>query len=240
MTVSQINAQTIENLRRQIGRLEGLALGPRTAAISSGCPALDAILPARGLRPGTLSEWLAVGPGAGAATLALGAAREACRQGGALVVLDRAGEFYPPAAVARGIALSQLLLVRARSPADDLWALDQALRCPGVAAALAWTARLDPKTFRRLQLAAEAGGGLGLLLRPEGVRPEPSWADVRLLVAPLPTAAADGRRLRITVLRCRGGGRARSVDVELGHDSHPLSLDHLRTAAPQPGGSRRA
>ncbi|MGO8746506.1 MAG: hypothetical protein ACLQNE_11000 [Thermoguttaceae bacterium] len=34
-------------------------------------------------------EWIAAGDGSGAETMALFAAREACREGGALVVLDR-------------------------------------------------------------------------------------------------------------------------------------------------------
>ena len=33
-----------------------------------------------------------------------------------------------------------------------------------------------------MQLAVEQGGGLGLLVRPEAVRGEPSWAETRLLV----------------------------------------------------------
>jgi hypothetical protein len=39
--------------------------------------------------------------------LALLAAREICRRGGLLVVLDRRGEFYPPAAVRLGIEPEQ-------------------------------------------------------------------------------------------------------------------------------------
>jgi len=51
--------------------------------------------------------------------------------------------------------------------------------------------RLSWLEARRLQLAAEQGGGLGLLIRPEAVRHQPSWADVRLLVEPLPTTSPD-------------------------------------------------
>ena len=43
-------------------------------------------------------EWLSEGTGSGAATLALIAAREACRAGGVLAVLDAERSFYPPAA----------------------------------------------------------------------------------------------------------------------------------------------
>ena len=125
-----------------------------------------------------------------------------CRGGGgAVVVLDRTGEFYPLAAVAQGIEPARLIVVHPGNQADHTWALDQALRCPAVAAVVAWPesldGKLDGRTFRRLQLAVEQGGGLGLLIRPESVRCQPSWADVRLLVEPLPSRSPYGRPRRM-------------------------------------------
>ncbi|MHC4177299.1 MAG: ImuA family protein [Planctomycetota bacterium] len=189
----------LEPLRRQIARLERSRPRGGDGPISSGSGPLDRLLPEGGFHRAALAEWLTAGEGSGATTLALAAARQACQPigggleqsptkwaGGALVVLDRCREFHPPAAVRLGIEPEDLIVVQADSEADNRWALDQALRCPGVAAVLAWPERLDGRTFRRLQLAAEEGGGLGLLIRPLAARREPSWADVRLLVEPLP------------------------------------------------------
>jgi hypothetical protein len=206
---------------------------------------LDRLLPGGGFRRGTLVEWLAAGQGTGATTLALAAARQACRDGGALVVLDACREFYPLAAVRLGIALDRLIVVQAVTPADQHWALDQALRCPGVAAVLAWPAKLEGLLFRRLQLAAEIGGGLGLLIRPESARQEPSWAEVRLEVEPLPgSLSADSglsadcrRRWRIHVLRCRGGNGDRSVEVEVDDETRAV---HLAAELAHPTAGRRA
>lgn len=220
-------AHRIDVLRRAIARLQNGRRQGQSECLSSGCEGLDGLLPDRGFRYGTLVEWLISGDGSGGETLALIAARHACRQGGSLVVLDESREFYPPAAVSLGIALDKLIVVQAANAADNLWALDQILRCPGVAAALAWPKKLDGRTFRRLQLAAEQGGGLGLLIRPENVRHEPSWADVRLLVEPLPmaTAALCGeRRLRIELLHGRGGASGRSVEVRIDNETHLMHL----------------
>jgi len=221
----------LQALREQIARVETPRRPGAETPVSSGCRPLDALLPQGGFPRGTLVEWLAAGAGSGAETLALCSAREACREGGALVVLDRAGEFYPPAAARLGIELERTIVVHARTQADNLWALDQALRCAGVAVVLARPERLDGKTFRRLQLAAEQEGVLGLLLRPESVRHEPSWADVRLLVEPVAQASpavaacADRRRLKVHVLRSRGSLQGRSVEVEIDHETHPLPVD---------------
>ncbi len=237
----------VEALRQQLAQWEGTAawrqslrdvavenpaFRERLPTLSSGCPALDRALPEHGFRPGTLVEWLFCGPGDGTATLAfraaVGALRAAAgRGGGAVVVLDRSGEFYPLAAVALGIEPARLIVVHPGNQADHTWAFDQALRCPAVAAVVAWpescAGKLDGRTFRRLQLAAEQGGGLGLLIRPQSVRSQPSWADVRLLVEPLPNLSPYGRRrrMRVVLLRCRGRGE-QTVEVEIDHETHPL------------------
>ena len=240
----------IEALRQQLAQCEGatswrqslndLALEDpaslkRLPALSSGCPALDRALPGKGFRPGTLVEWLFRGEGDGTATLALRAAAAVLRAAaGAVVVLDRTGEFYPLAAVALGIEPARLIVVHPGNKADHTWALDQALRSAAVAAVVAWPesldGKLDGRTFRRLQLAVEQGGGLGLLVRPESVRGQPSWADVRLLVEPLPSTSpygrrapcTHGRRMRVVLLRCRGGRGQQTVEVEIDHETHPL------------------
>src|SRR5580704_14338828 len=100
----------IEALRLKLAQWEGAAwrkaldapARERAAAVSSGCPALDRILPENGFRHGTLVEWLSHGPGDGAASLAFRAAGCALRAGDgrAVVVVDASGEFYPPAAIA--------------------------------------------------------------------------------------------------------------------------------------------
>jgi hypothetical protein len=183
----------VERLTAEVRRIEGLHHRTSDEAVTTGCAALDRLLPGAGLRRGTLVEWLAPGEGSGAATLALIAAREACRQGGVLAVLDAARWFYPPAAAALDVDLERLLIVRPPRRGDDAWALDQLLRSRAVGAVLAWPGDWDEHVFRRLQLAAEAGEGLGFLLRPSSIRALPSWAELRLLAVPLVSPPATAR-----------------------------------------------
>lgn len=238
----QENSVLVEALRRQIARLEGAGCRGDATSLPSGCGPLDRLLLPWGFRWGTLVEWLAEGEGAGVETLAMATAAKACRDGGTLVVLDGRRDFYPPAAARLGIELNHLIVVYAGSKADHHWALDQALRCPGVAAVLAWPeefgGKLDGRTFQRWQLAAERGGGLGLLIRPLAVRHEPSWADVRLLVEPLPAPSgrSPNRRLRIHLLRCRGAS-GRSVEIEIDDQTHAL---HPAARLADPTAPRRA
>jgi len=180
LTRLRFQTALLEELRREIRRLEEGHHAAPPAVISTGIDLLDRCLPGGGFRAGTLVEWLGAEGGHAATTLAMGAARMACRAAGTLVVLDRRGEFYPPAAFRSGFRPEQLLVVQPANQADLVWAMDQVMRCPGAAAMLAWPDRLSDRDFRRLQLAASSGGGLGLLVRPPQARRTPSWAEVRL------------------------------------------------------------
>jgi protein ImuA len=221
-------------LRRQVERLEKPQPLADDRVLSTGSPALDALLPGGGLRRGSLVEYLSPGAGSGTGTLALCAAREACAGGRALVVVDRRRTFYPPAAIGWGIDLASLLILQPADDAAELWVIDQALRCPGVGAVYAPCGSLDVRDFRRLQLAAETGGTLGILLRPARLRGQPTWADVQWRIDPcrehslwrsgrIPRGSSSARadsthptwQLRVELARCRGAPVGQSVDLEL-------------------------
>jgi len=222
----------VATLRRQVARLESAALPEDDRPISTGIKALDRLLPAGGLRRGTLVEYLSPGEGCGAGTLAISAARQACGEEKALVVVGtsngaRSGPatwFYPPAAAAWGIELSRLILLRPANQQDALWALDQALRCPGVGAVWAACDRLDVRALRRLQLAAETGGTLGLLFRPDRLQGQPTWADVQWRVSPRcrerPPRRSD-RALPLLLGEGRGEGLAERIAGRPRRLKHP-------------------
>ena len=238
----------LRELRRHLVRWEA-SPAEDAEVFSSGAAAIDRLLPGGGLRYGMLVEWISA-PGGGAATLGLLAAREACREGGTLVVLDRQQTFYPPAAAAWGIDLDQLIIVRPRNARDELWAAVQSLRSPAVAAVWGKIDRLDSRGFRRLQLAAQAGRTLGLLLRPSSARGQPSWADVRLEVesraesqesrARTPALgsrllALDSlRRVRIQVLRTRSGRPGGWAMLEIDDAAHTIQEASANQHAPHP------
>ena len=206
-------SETIARLRTEIHRLECSRAMVDDQRISSGCEALDALFPEGGVRRGSLVEWLPGGAGSGAATLALHYARQACRQGTSLVVIDRLRQVYPPALAAWGIDLAQDVLVHPRDIREELWVWDQSLRCTAVGAVWGEVERIDGRSFRRLQLAVEDSGGVGLLLRPLRARVEPTWADVRLLVQP--RGARQGRHLCVHLLSSRGSAARGTVLLEL-------------------------
>ena len=228
-------------LRARIGRLEragaAAALARSQAGVVHLSETLDAHLPASGLARAGLHEILAAEPGAAAgfAAVVLG------RTGGTVLWIGADPDAWPPGLARFGLSPANLVMVRAPRPADGLWAMEEALRCPAVAGALLDVPDLDLTAARRLQLAAEAGGALGLLLRPDSDQPGPSAALTRWRVGALPGATSPHSlgdpRWSLDLLRCRGGApRAWTVTWRTTTDRLDTDADSL----PTPTTRRRA
>ena len=205
----------IKHLQGKIRKAETTGRNDDGTLVSSGSVDMDAMLPGGGYHRGTIVQWL-TDRGSGAEYLSLLAAKNAAHDGGAIVIIDHRGEFFPPAAKAMGINLGNLILLKGNGqsfsnsrlhetgpkrlkrnigaaseetslPAsrdrpsakmelalddeDFLWAIDQSLRCPAVAAV--WgqlpefkTPFLAERWSRRFQLSAESSGCLGLFIAP--------------------------------------------------------------------------
>lgn len=182
-------------------------------------------LPAQCLDPGTVTEWCASCDGCGAFELALLTEKLLLpSQGRWLWVDDPAGGTYPIGLAGPGVALDRLVMVQPDNTADALWAVEQGLRSRGVDLVVCRLSRVSPVIGRRLKLAAEAGNSRCLLLRgPEALR-ETSWADVRLLVSPLPSPSWRRRRLQVELLKVRNGLPGGRVQVELDHETTAVRL----------------
>lgn len=223
-------------LRRRIDRLAP-ARPPCADRLGTGCAALDARLAGGGLAHGALHELIA--PDRADATVARGlAAMLAARTAGPLVWLHVAaarrpglgGALYPPGLREIGVDPARLLLVGAPDPPALLHAAGDVLRCPEVALAVIelWgpVRLLDLTASRRLALAAEGSGVLGLLLRV-GVGPAPSAAATRWVVraaasTPLPAHAPGLPALDLQLVRQRGGPAGVAWRVEWDRDRNVL------------------
>ncbi len=197
-------------LRARIARLERAgaaeALSARGEDAIPLSRSIDAGLPWGGLPRAALHEILAAEPGAAAGFAALVLARA----GGTVIWIAPEPDAWPPGLARFGLSPAQLVLVRAARAQDALWAMEETLRCPAVGAALLMTGDLDLTAARRLQLAAEAGGVLGLLLRPDEDNAAPTAALTRWRIGASPSDSASPHALgdsawNLDLLRCRGG-----------------------------------
>ncbi len=195
----------------RVWKLKDAAAAPPRPVWSTGRSALDARLPGGGWPAASLVEVLIDDTGLGEVQLFLPALVQCQRRAGGeipwLVWIAPPHEPYAPALAQQGIQLSRLLVVRPATAMEALWAAEQALSSGVVAAVLLWLKGTDDRWLRRLKLAAEAGGSLGVLFRPERHRFESSPAGLRLLM----TRGEGGVRLELLKVQ---GGRSGSVDLD--------------------------
>ena len=238
-------------------RLQRLDQAGRAAAgvLPFGVPALDAALPAGGLALGALHE--VAGGGAGAvdgAAAALFAAGVVARRPRPVLWCVTRPDLFAPALCQAGLPPDRVIYVEAGDEMSLMACFEEGLRQGGgLAGVVAETARLSLTASRRLQLAAELSGGLGLAVRrwrrpaEAAVFGQPTAAVTRWRVtaapsSPLPAPGVGRARWFIELVRCRGGDAAEftlEACDETGCLALPAELAH-RPAAPSAGRRRAA
>jgi hypothetical protein len=198
----------------RVWKLKDASAAPARPVWSTGCSSLDARLPGGGWPTASLIEVLLDDTGLGEVQLFLPAlvACQRSKQGSGvdapwLVFIAPPHEPYAPALAQQGIELERLLVVRPAMATEALWAAEQALSSGVCAAVLLWLKGTDDRWLRRLKLAAEAGGSLGVLFRPERHRFESSPANLRLMMS------HGEQEARLDLLKVQGG---RPGPVDLG------------------------
>ena len=218
MEVPQNRAETLRALR-QLCRGSAKPFIPQLDERmfqSTGLPGLDSLLPETGIEPGWIIEWLTPVEGCGTGVLALQGVPLALKKRSLWAVVDATGEFHPSAVQGWGGALKNLLWLRPSCVADAAWAVEQCLRCPAVGVTWFHSDPLPDRVLQRWKIAAEAGGGMGVLFRPAKAARYASWADIRWLVHPRPSTVTGTRRVRVELLSCRGSCQAgNSVELEV-------------------------
>jgi protein ImuA len=190
----------IAELRQRLLALQkapGIEDGP--GILPLGISSIDTVL-GGGLMRGALHEIAAPGEAhlATAAGFALGMARRSAPSPRLLWITEDMG--LAESGVPHGAGLNdfglvpeQLVMVSAAYRRDLLWAMEEALRCRAVDAAIGEmrAGGIDSVAVRRLSLAAAENGALALLLRAAPPS-DASTAATRWIVGAAPSAAAHG------------------------------------------------
>ena len=175
-------------------------------ALSTGHPALDALLPGGGWPIGALTEVIPLTEGIGEMAILQAALKQLCQQSRRIIFVHPPYIPYAPALLRAGLSLSQVLWIDALDDEEAHWAAEQTLREAAAGAVLLWSQVRAERPLRRLQLAAESGQSLAFLYRPAAALDNGTPAALRILLRP----SADA--LDVKVLKVRGG---RCAEVHL-------------------------
>jgi len=202
-----------------------------------GIKAIDQHLPEGGLALGALHEVAGGGNGAidGAA-----AALFAARARGQVLWCVTRQDLFAPAIAQAGLLPDRVIYVEAGDEPSVLACFEEGLRHGGLGAVVAEVARLSMTASRRLQLAAEGSGAIGIAIRrwhrqtkaadfEQPTAAVTRWRVSALPSTPLPVPGVGRARWQLELIRCRAG---ESADFEMeacdakGRLAFPSNLVH--------------
>lgn len=224
----------IESLRAQVRQVEGR--NRRAASVLPfGLAEVDSRLPSGGLALDALHEVAGGGNGAiDGAAAALFAAGIAARTRGKVLWCVTRPDLFAPALSQAGLKSDRVIYLEGGDEKTVLACFEEGLRHGELGAVVAEVARLPMTASRRLQLAAEGSGTIGIALRRWRRQTEaadfgqPTAATTRWRVSalpstPLPVAGVGRPRWLVELIRCRSGESA-DFELEACDDTGRLAL----------------
>lgn len=244
-------AHRLDALRAEIAAIADGGRAADRSCLPFGLDALDRRLAGGGLAADALHEVAGATSALGddAAATLFAAAIAARSEGQVLWALARR-DLFAPGLAAVGLAPGRVLYAECRSDAEVLAVMEEGLRHGGLAAVVGEAGRVALAATRRLQLAAEEGGTLALLLRRwrrSGADPLalPSAAFTRWRLAcvpsaPLPVPGLGRARWQLALVRQRGGAPFELILESPDAEARLALFARAPDRAPAKAASRRA
>jgi protein ImuA len=151
------------------------------------------------------------------------------QNGGACIWIGLSGNLFPMALKAFGVEPDRVIFINLLKNKDVLWAMEEALKCAGLAAVIGELKEIDFKQSRRLQLAVEQSRVTGFILRNRSDKMGSTACAARWNIKPLPSQPVDGLpglglpRWQVDLLRVRNGQPGSWVMEWTGNKFKPVS-----------------
>lgn len=178
-----------------------------------GLGSIEAAFP-NGIFPkGAIHEFLSTEPEHAAACggFISGLLQKLMQHQGVCIWISTVRTLFPPALTSFGVEPDRIIFIDLKQEKDVLWAMEEALKCEGLAAVIAEIQTINFIQSRRLQLAVEQSKVTGLLLRtnPKGLTANACVA--RWQITHLPSETEDALpglgypRWNVVLLKVRNG-----------------------------------
>jgi protein ImuA len=191
--MSTSKAAILAQLQRDILPLQGLRTSANGQATDVGLAAIETAFPNNSFPLGAMHEFLCNGAETLAASSGFiaGVLSALMKAGGVTLWISANRTVFPPALQAFGIEPHRVIFIDLKRTGQLLWAMEEALKCKGLASVVGEINEIDFTTSRRLQLAVEGSGVTGFLLR-QNPRSTTTACVTRWKIAPLASTAPDG------------------------------------------------
>ncbi|UYQ91174.1 Error-prone repair protein ImuA [Chitinophaga horti] len=206
-------ADIIAQLRRDLLPLQGLKPKLSNPSLNFGLGPMKFAFPNATFPVGAVHELVSYSQEGAAATngFMAGLLSLLMKQHGVILWIGAAGTLYPPALKTFGIEADKVIFVQARQDKELLWAMEEALRCEGLAAVVGEVGALSFKASRRLQLAVENSNVTGFVVLRNPRHMSTTACVTRWVIEPLPSLQDDEMpgvgfpRWKVSLMKVRNG-----------------------------------
>ena len=179
----------ISQLQKEILSLQGFKSNRSEAETDMGLGIIQESFPNKVFPLGAVHELIGQGwEGISAATgFVAGITSKIMRKGGASIWISSGEPVFPVALKLYGIDPDKIIFIHSQKEKDIQWALEEALKCEGLAAVIAELRELSFVSSRRLQLAVEQSRVTGFILRRDPRNLQTTASVCRWKIDPLPS-----------------------------------------------------
>lgn len=165
MTAAQ--QEIIQKLRQDILPLQGLSMAAGSSCVDVGLGMMRSAFPGGQFPLGAVHEFLSSETEQAAATSGFlaGVIGALMQKEGVCIWISARRRIFPAALTRFGVAPDHVVFIDVRKEKDVPWAMEESLRCAGLAAVVGEVNQLDFTAARRLQLAVEQSRVTGFLMQ---------------------------------------------------------------------------
>ncbi|QEC54320.1 Error-prone repair protein ImuA [Anseongella ginsenosidimutans] len=186
---------------------------PQSHADAIGLGPVESAFPNGVFPVGSIHEFVSENPEQAAASSGFmaGLLASLMRSGQACLWISVSRKLFPPALKAFGVEPDRILFADLRQEKDVLWAMEEALKCNGLAAVVGELHEIDFIQSRRLQLAVEKSKVTGFVIRNNSRSPGATACAARWRIRPAPSEQEEGMpgvgfpRWKVELLKVRNG-----------------------------------
>ncbi|RPD41668.1 Error-prone repair protein ImuA [Chitinophaga barathri] len=206
-------ADIIAALQKEILSLQGYRAEGDSTAVNVGLEAITRSFPNAIFPTGAIHEFLTEAPEHTAATggFMAGLLASLMQRGGACIWVSTSRRLFPPSLKTFGVEPDRFIFVDLQREKDVLWAMEESLKCGGLAAVIADLGEITFTQSRRVQLAVEHSGVTCFLLRTNPRKLNTIASIARWKITPLPSQLEEGMpgvgfpRWQVELLKVRNG-----------------------------------
>jgi protein ImuA len=211
--MSSSKADIIARLQRDILQMQGFKSIHANPSMHLGLGIINESFPNAVFPLGAMHEFMANRPEDAAASCGFiaGIVSGLMKQGGASIWISASRTLFPPALKAFGIEPDKIIFIDLQREKDLLWAMEEALKCDGLAAVIGEIKELSFVASRRLQLAVEQSQVTGFILRCNARNIGTTACISRWQITSLPSMLEGGMpgvgfpRWQVQLLKIRNG-----------------------------------